>query len=440
MMVGRVYKARKLPATVEQNGWYETLPFPSAARRVEGSLSADFAVVGAGICGLTAARRLGELRPDASVALIEATRVGFGTSGRNAGFLLKGHSHGGEKDLELGKRNDRLCEAGLEYIRKTVMHHQIQCQWSDWGRIYVASGAPGETHLDHLAHGLEGIGTAYRTVDRDELETITGTRFYSRGIRADGTALMQPAALMRGLGATLPVNVTLYEESPVSEIHRQNGVRLICSAGEVQAKQVILANHVFAEELGIARFRVVPIALYASLTRPLTQDELPLVGGGAEFGLLPSSPNGSTVRLTQDGRVLMRNTLNYGRSKRYGEAEMTAALVNHREGIRRRWPDLADIELEGTWGGILGFTRNGGIVCGEMAPGLHAVMTTDAAPLTRGAAAAKLLAEQVCGVESALLQDLNRLPRAALLPPDPFLRMIVNRRLHKNATEEAGEL
>ena len=49
MMAGRVYRARKLPATVEQNGWYETLPFPSAARRVEGSLSADFAVVGAGI-------------------------------------------------------------------------------------------------------------------------------------------------------------------------------------------------------------------------------------------------------------------------------------------------------------------------------------------------------------------------------------------------------
>ncbi|MBI08777.1 MAG: FAD-dependent oxidoreductase [Rhodospirillaceae bacterium] len=439
-MVGRSYKARKLPADAEQNGWFSALSDPLPARRIEGAVKVDFAVVGAGICGLTAARRLGELQPDASVALIEATRVGFGTSGRNAGFLLKGHSHGGEKDMALGKRNDRLCEAGLEYIRNTVMHHQIQCQWSDWGRIYVASGAPGETHLNHLADGLEGIGTAYSTVDRDEMESITGTRFYSRGIRADGTALMQPAALMRGLGATLPANVTLYEESPVTEIYRGDGVQLVCSEGEVQAKQAILANHVFAEELGIARFRVVPVSLYASLTRPLTEEELQLVGGGAEFGLLPSSPNGSTVRLTQDGRILMRNTLTYGRSKRFGAAEMATALANHREGIRRRWPDLVDIELDGTWGGILGFTRNGGIVCGEMAPSLYAVMTTDAAPLTRGAAAAKLLAEQICGVDSALLQDLNRLPRAALLPPDPFLRMIVNRRLHKNETAEANEL
>lgn len=434
-----VHRAKKLPAAQEQNGWYTTLPEPPPARRIEGAVSVDFAVIGAGICGLTAARRLGELRPDDRIALVEATRVGFGTSGRNAGFLLQGHSHGGEKDLEVGKRNDRLCTAGVAYIRDTVMHHQIQCDWSDWGRIYVASGAPGETHLEHLAHGLEGIGTEYSAVDQDELEATTGTRFYSRGLRADGV-LVQPAALMRGLGATLPANVTLYEESPVSEIHRGDGIRLICPDGEVQAKQVILANHVFAEELGIARFRVVPITLYASLTRPLTAEELRQVGGGGEFGLLPSSPNGSTVRLTQDGRILMRNTLTYGRSKRYGADEMAAALANHREGIRRRWPGLADVELDGTWGGTLGFTRNGGMVCGEMAPGLHAVMTTDAAPLTRGAAAAKLLAEQLCGLDSALLQELNALPKAALLPPDPFLRMIVNRRLHKNETEEAGEL
>ena len=183
-----------------------------------------------------------------------------------------------------------------------------------------------------------------------------------------------------------------------------------------------------------------PIALFASLTRPLNDGELTLVGGGAEFGLLPASPNGSTVRLTQDGRILMRNTMAYARAKRYDDRQMDEARTNHREGILRRWPELAGIEFDGTWGGMLGFTRNGGVVFGEMAPGLHAVMTTDAAPLTRGATAGKLLAEQICGVDSALLQDMRALPKAALLPPDPFLQFIVNRRLHKNETDEAGEL
>ncbi len=433
-------KAKKLPNDGAKNGWYEALPAPPPAHSAEGTVTVDWAVVGAGICGLTVARQLGELRPSDSIALIDAERVGYGTSGRNAGFLLKGHSHGGEKDMELGKRNDRLCAAGVEHIHDIVMRHQIQCDWSDWGRIYVASGAPGETHLDRLAHGLEGIGTTYTEVDRDGMEAVTGTRFYSRGIRADGTALVQPAALMRGLGATLPPNVELYEDSPVSEIHSGDGFRLICPEGEIAARQVVLANHVFAEELGVARGRVVPVSLFASLTRPLKEDELKLVGGGGEFGLLPSSPNGSTVRLTRDRRILMRNTLIYGRAKQFDESELAAARVNHHEGIRRRWPDLADIELDGTWGGTLGFTRNGGVVFGEMAPGLHAVMTTDAAPLTRGAIAGKLLADQLCGIDSPLLQDMLALPKAARLPPDPFLRFIVNRRIRKAESSEAGEL
>jgi glycine/D-amino acid oxidase-like deaminating enzyme len=136
----------------------------------------------------------------------------------------------------------------------------------------------------------------------------------------------------------------------------------------------------------------------------------------------------------------MRNTLAYGRTKRFEEAQLSEARANHRIGIKRRWPDLADVELDGTWGGNLGFTRNGGVVFGEMAPGLHAVMTTDAAPLTRGATAGKLLAEQVCGVDSELLQDMLALPKTALLPPDPFLKFIVNRRIRKAETSEAGEL
>lgn len=433
-------KARKLPNDGAKNAWYETLPVPPPPRQVEGSISVDYAVIGAGVVGLTVARRLGELRPNDSVALIDAERVGYGTSGRNAGFLLKGHSHGGEKDLELGRRNDRLCAAGVAHLHDVVMRHQIQCDWSDWGRIYVAAGAPGETHLTHLADGLDGIGTAYSLVDQDAMEAVTGTRFYSKGIRADGTALVQPAALMRGLGATLPENVTLYEESPVTEIRGDSGFRLVCLDGEIAARQVVLANHVFAEELGVARGRVVPVSLFASLTRPLKKDELAQVGGGGEFGLLPSSPNGSTVRLTRDGRILMRNTLAYGRAKRFEEAQLSEARANHRIGIKRRWPDLADIELDGTWGGNLGFTRNGGVVFGEMSPGLHAVMTTDAAPLTRGTTAGKLLAEQICGVDSELLQDMLALPKAALLPPDLFLKFIVNRRIRKAETSEADEL
>jgi glycine/D-amino acid oxidase-like deaminating enzyme len=438
-MFSRSRRARKLPDDGPRNGWYETLPPPPPARRVEGTVKADFAVIGAGTCGCAVARRLAELRPDDTVVLVEATRVGYGTSGRNAGFMLDHHSHGGMKHFEAASKNDRLFTAGTNYLRELVQQHQIQCDWSDWGRIYVAAETSSEGALKGVAEGFDKLGVPWRQVDNDGLEEITGTRFYLRGVRAEGSALVQPAAMMRGLASTLPINVTLYEESPVIELVTRGGFRLVCPEGTIEAKQVILANHVFAEELGFLKHRIVPLASFASLTRPLTDTEMGQVGSEGEFGLLPANANGSTVRLTLDGRILMRNTLHYARSKRFPPELMAEVADNHRQSITRRWPGLADVEFVGTWGGILGFTRNEGTVFGAIGAGLWALMSADAAPMTKGAIGGKLLAEHICGVDSELLEVMLSLPKAAILPPDPILRFVVNREIDKTAASGPGE-
>src|SRR5688572_27271900 len=54
------------------------LPIPGAV---------DFALLGGGLAGLTTAIRLRTQHPNASIVVFEAERVGFGASGRNAGFL-----------------------------------------------------------------------------------------------------------------------------------------------------------------------------------------------------------------------------------------------------------------------------------------------------------------------------------------------------------------
>ena len=438
-MALRKIKARKLPDDGPRNGWYETLPPPPPARRVAGRVRADFAVIGAGTCGCAVARRLGELRPDETVALVEATRVGYGTSGRNAGFMLDHHSHGGMKHFEAARKNDRLFAAGTAWLRDLVQKHQIRCQWSDWGRIYVAAEAAAEGELKGVSDGFDALGVPWRGLDRDDLETVTGSRFYRRGVRADGSALVQPAAMMRGLAATLPANVTLYEESPVREIGTTGGFRLACPDGTIEARQVVLCNHVYAEEMGILKHRIVPLASFASLTEPLSDARMTMLGAEGEFGLLPANPNGSTVRLTRDRRILMRNTLHYARDKRFAPELMDEVADTHRRSIARRWPDLGELPFAGTWGGILAFTRNEGAVFGTVREGLWAVMTSDAAPMTKGAIGGKLLAEHICGEDSELLQTMLSLPKAALLPPDPILRFFVDRRIGRIAAAGPGE-
>ena len=432
-------RPRKLPYDGVRNGWYAALPDPPPARTVAGDVQSDWAVLGGGACGLAFARRLAELRPDDSVTVVEGMRIGYGTSGRNAGFMLKHHSHGGIKNLDAARRSDGLFGAGQGYLREIVEQHQIRCQWNDWGQIYVSTSAPGEAHLDDVADGFQTLGIEHKAVSQDELEEITGTRFYNRGVRVDGGALVQPAAMMRGLGETLPANVTLYEDSPVTEIRADDGFVLTTEGGTVRAPKLILAANLFTEEMGFKRHRVVPIASFGTLTRPLTDAERSHVGRESEFGLLPASPNGSTVRLTADGRILMRNTLWYARSKRFDDDLIARMEARHRESIRDRWPALENVDFTGTWGGIMAFTRNEGTVWGEVADNLYVLVTTDTAPMTRGTALGKLLAEDLSGVDSEELQSLKRMPQAALLPPDPILKFYTNRRIHKIERDESRE-
>ncbi len=88
-------RPRKLTYDGVRNGWYAILPDPAPARVLSGDVLTDWAVLGGGACGLSFARRIAELRPNDTVIVVEGMRVGYGTSGRNAGFMLRHHSHGG---------------------------------------------------------------------------------------------------------------------------------------------------------------------------------------------------------------------------------------------------------------------------------------------------------------------------------------------------------
>jgi glycine/D-amino acid oxidase-like deaminating enzyme len=440
MFNGRIQKIGRLPEYDAGNAWYNILPPPLPPRRLKGTVKADWAVLGAGACGLTFARRLAELRPDTDIAIIDASRVGYGASGRNAGFMLNHNTHGEVKDFKVERRNNRLCEGGCKHLKQLVDENQIACDWSDWGRLYVAAAEQGDAHLTDLQENYRKLGLPQEMVDGTSLAEMLGTPFYRRGLRSSGNGLVNPAALMRGLARTLPANVTLYEDSPIQAFATGQPHSLIGAEGEISCRNLVLANSVFLEDMKIVRGRIVPIATFGSLSKPLTPAQRAQLGTAEEFALLPAHPNGSTVRLMRDGRLLMRNCIRYARNKTIGDSDLEQISEAHRDSIARRWPGLKSLEFEGTWGGLLGFTRNDGTIWGEIGDRIFGVISSDASPFTRGAMAGKLLADQACDLDSELLQVMRSLPHAAILPPDPFLRFMVNRRIRSLETLGAREV
>src|SRR3954447_16705529 len=107
---------------------------------LEGSQEYDVAIVGGGLAGLTAALELA--RGGRSVAVLEATRIGWGASGRNGGFVGPGystsHSHiarmvGPGQAHELHK----LSIEGVEIVADNIRRLGIETAKPVYGKMSV---------------------------------------------------------------------------------------------------------------------------------------------------------------------------------------------------------------------------------------------------------------------------------------------------------------
>lgn len=411
-----------IPKHRDSNGWWETLLEGQPAKVLSGTHRAQTAIIGAGICGMAVAHQLGRHCPDEEILLIEAERAGYGASGRNAGFMLNIHSHGPPKRIDVLRRNMQLWESGLADLRRMVREFQIDCDWHEFGRFYGSAGSDGDRHIEEIAETLEQLGLEKAWMTQDDVKGRIGTDFYRRGLFTPGSTLVNPAAMMRGLGRNLPANVVLFEESPVTGFETNSGGYLVETAeGLVQVDRLVLAAGVFLNQFGAASGRYVPMATYASLTAPLTDDELKHLGTGEPFGLLAGSEYGATIRLTNDRRLFVRNVYKHSPRDPSSASEVAEISKRHRMALQARWPSLAGTPFEHCWGGTMAFTWNDGTVFGEIGPGLFAILTNDVSPMTRGAAAGRLLADFMEGHDSDLLATQLSIPGASRLPPRPFL-------------------
>lgn len=421
------------------SGWYATLPPPPPPRRLEGEVRADWAVIGAGFTGLAAARRLAELAPNTQVALIEASRIGHSTSGRNSGFVIDLPHYAEGADAEARQRLWRLVRAGKDRLQALVKEHAINCQWRDIGQIKVAVGDIGRGLIDGFCAEMAELGARFERLDRDALEAILGSRYYAAALRMPSVALMQPVALLRGLAASLPENVTLYEDTVVRGVRGAGPLVLDCDGGALTVGGLILASNAFTPRLGFLGRQVFPLGLHASLSRPLTEAESDALGGERDWGVVPVSGFGATLRRTPDNRILFRALVRHGGDGRLAGAEMDRARAVHRAGIAARFPMLRDLAIEHSWTGVICMTRDNRAVFGRVAPGVFAAAGYNGVGIPRATASGALIAEYALGGETDPIRDVLSLADPTRLPPRPFLDLGARVALAWRRWQQRGE-
>ncbi len=219
-------------------------------------LDCDLCVVGAGICGMSAA--LEAQRRGLTVEVLERGQIAIGASGRNAGFLMRGAADHYEQAISLYGRQRaafiwRWTEENLQRLREAGVE-----SLPGYRRVpscLVAISDSQEQELRRSADLLTQDGFDVQWADANQARQSTTTAAIDtlwRHLRPRGglinpnDAAVNPVELVRMLAAKL--NRPAHEGIDVRSIEPDGaGVRVISACGTVvHARRVLLASNAYA--------------------------------------------------------------------------------------------------------------------------------------------------------------------------------------------------
>jgi glycine/D-amino acid oxidase-like deaminating enzyme len=310
-----------------------TIDFHSTARELPSEV--DFAIVGGGFSGLSAAARLRQVQPDKTTALFEADCVGAGSSGHTGGMTLAESAAGDLPGLgdvlegfaEIQRELKIECDfnfPGVWELGRKKIKKDSPISWNDSGTLGVVSDVPGGS------------------VDPGKL--VSG--------------LAQAA---RRSGAIIVDNVR------VENISYQHPLVLEVAGKRVRAGQVLIATNAESLELSDLSGSAEPKFTLALATEPLTDEQL------NDLGLSTLKPFYTVDMPYLWGRPLHRNQLIFGSGLVHlehwsellnlniasGEAAGLMRLLESR--VRSLHPALKEAQFANRWGGPI-------LIADEMIP------------------------------------------------------------------------
>jgi glycine/D-amino acid oxidase-like deaminating enzyme len=424
------FTARRTPVHKGPAAWSAILPGQPAALPLPGDVRVDVAIIGGGFAGLSAARRLRQIDPRLKVAVLEASRLAEGASGRNSGFMID-LPHDLTSDDYAGHGDDRgmiaLNRQAIAFARGAVEEYGINPEYFDpVGKVNGAASDRTDSLNRSYADHLSALGEPSTRLDAQDMFDLTGSRHYVSGLYTPGTVMLQPAGFVRGFGAGLrSEGVGLWEETPVTAIVRQgDSWTLTTSKGRVAAGKVILANNGHLESFGFAAHRLMHVFLYASMTVDLPPDRLTQLGGQPRWGITPSDPMGTTLRRIDTAlggnRIITRTCASFLPGMEASDAALARTAAVHRRKFDQRFPALAGVQQEFTWAGHLCLTRNGVSIARELEPGLFAATVCNGLGTARSTLTGIAAAELAMGRSSDITRHFAADAQPTRLPPQPF--------------------
>lgn len=320
--------------------------------------TADVVVIGAGYTGLNAARVLAE-RFSQQVVVLEAHQPGWGCSGRNAGFVLKGSGRLGAVQLteRFGLETAQACyreyRLAFEQLAALCQQGTIACQVQPPG-YYKLAHQPRFLPLFEQQQQLlnQRFGEQLQCLSQAELQQEHLADQQACGALLDPDCFgVNPLQLALGYSRLAEqAGAILYGGSPVlGWQHQGSQHRLLTPQGSVTAKKVLIATNGYTPKdfHPLLNGRILPVLSSILVTRPLTEQERSACGFRGQPIVMDTRALKYYYRLLPDGRLLFggRGAI---QGRHADKPRYTRAL---RSALEHSFPALAGIDIAYQWSG-----------------------------------------------------------------------------------------
>lgn len=255
--------------------WHATAAPLAGFARLQGAAEADLLVIGGGFAGLSTALHAAEA--GLSVILVEAQRIAWGASGRNAGFVVPNFAKVDPDAVRarLGPKADALISmaaGSADLVFDLIRRHQIACDAVQSGWIQPSHSAAAFAKAQDRARQWAALGRPVQVLSAAEVTALTGVAGWRGGWMDRSGGVLNPVGYARGLArAAVAAGAQIHEATPVTGLRPSGtGWHATTPEGRITARRVVLATNAHAGSLwpGLAR-SFFPLTVFQVATEPL---------------------------------------------------------------------------------------------------------------------------------------------------------------------------
>ncbi len=350
--------------------WLETCGDDLTPRApLDGSTTADVAILGAGFTGLWTAYELFRREPSLRIAIIEAEIAGFGASGRNGGWCFSGFPVSPLRLLErYGYDAARAVSLAMiesvDLVGHVCQAEGIEAHYVKGGELEIARAPYDLPKLQAMYDECRAIGLESHVALLDTRETVqrlNAARAAGAFFNREGAAI-QPARLARGLARAVERRgARIYEQTRVTGYTPGPHPCLMTPRGAVSARVIVLAGEAYLSQLPQHRRDIIPLTSHIVLTEPLAPERWEQIGWSNREVVGGFGTTGGYLQRTADGRIAFgayraRYPFN---SRITPELDRNEEIFAHARRAALDWfPMLAGVRFTHAWGGVFGAPRD----------------------------------------------------------------------------------